>query len=99
MSVSDIHEFQNLMKELYLDKDRKRGKEKTALKIVEEVGELAEAILLEDNEKVSEEMVDVIAWILSIANLYNVNISEAFLKKYNNSCPRCNENPCSCNSI
>ncbi len=52
------------------------------LKLIEEVGELAEAILLEDEEKVSEEMVDIIAWVFSIANLYNINLSDAFKEKY-----------------
>ena len=87
------------MRELYLEKDLKRGKEKTALKLVEEVGELAEAILLEDEDKVSEEMADIIAWVLSIANLFNINLSEAFNAKYNKVCPKCKNNPCICNSI
>jgi NTP pyrophosphatase (non-canonical NTP hydrolase) len=98
-SVGNIHEFQELMKELYLEKDLKRGKEKTALKLMEEVGELAEAVLLDDEEKVSEEMADIIAWVFSIANLYNINLSDAFNDKYNKTCPKCNENPCVCNSI
>jgi len=97
--VSDIHEFQKLMKDLYLEKDFRRGKEKTMLKLMEEVGELAEAILLEDEEKVSEEMVDIIAWVFSIANLYNISLSDAFKEKYNQVCPKCNKNPCICDSI
>jgi NTP pyrophosphatase (non-canonical NTP hydrolase) len=87
------------MKDLYLEKDFKRGKEKTMLKLIEEVGELAEAILLEDEEKVSEEMADIIAWVFSIANLYNINLSDAFKEKYNQACPKCNKKPCICDSI
>ena len=98
-SVINIHEFQELMKNLYLERDIKRGKEKTMLKLMEEVGELAEAVLLEDEVKVSEEMSDVIAWVLSIANLYNINLSNAFKEKYNQACPKCDKNPCVCNSI
>ena len=98
-SVSIIHEFQDLMKKLYLEKDRERGKAKTALKLMEEVGELAEAILLENEEKVAEEMADIIAWVFSIANLYDINLSEAFREKYNNVCPKCDKNPCICDSI
>ena len=97
--MSNIHEFQELMKDLYLEKDSRRGKEKTMLKLMEEVGELAEAILLEDEEKVSEEMTDIIAWVFSIANLYNINLSNAFKEKYNQVCPKCNKNPCICDSI
>ncbi|GAH97411.1 unnamed protein product, partial [marine sediment metagenome] len=55
--------------------------------------------LLEDEEKVSEEMADVIAWVFSIANLYNINLSDAFKEKYNQTCPKCNKGPCICDSI
>ena len=95
----NIHEFQKLMKDLYLEKDLKRGKEKTMLKLMEEVGELSEAVLLDDEEKVSEEMSDIIAWVFSIANLYDINLSDAFKEKYNQTCPKCNKSPCICNSI
>ena len=87
------------MAKLYLDKDLKRGLEKTVLKLVEEVGELSEAVLLQDREKITEEIVDIIAWTLSIANILEINIEEDFLKKYANSCPKCKNNPCSCDSI
>ncbi|MCE7749145.1 MAG: nucleotide pyrophosphohydrolase [Candidatus Heimdallarchaeota archaeon] len=87
------------MKNLYLDKDLKRGLEKTVLKLVEEVGELAEAILLQDKEKITEEIVDIIAWTLSVANIARINVEEGFIHKYSNSCPKCKNNPCSCDSI
>ena len=63
------------------------------------MGELSEAILLEDDDKITEEIIDVIAWIYSIANLADIDIDEAFFEKYNHSCPKCNNNPCSCDSI
>ncbi len=91
--------YQGLMKKLYLDKDLKRGLEKTVLKLVEEVGELSEAILLQDKEKITEEIVDIIAWTLSIANIAGINVEESFIHKYSNSCPKCKNSPCSCDSI
>ena len=87
------------MKNLYLEKDSKRGIEKTVLKLVEEVGELAESVLLEEEEKIKEEIVDIIAWTLSIANILNIDVFSAFRDKYDEICPRCNSNPCSCDSI
>jgi len=87
------------MKKLYFDKDLKRGLEKTVLKLVEEVGELAEAILLQDKEKITEEIVDIIAWTLSVANIAGIDVEEDFIHKYSNSCPKCKNNPCSCDSI
>ena len=87
------------MKELYLSRDRKRGTYKTMLKLVEEVGELSEALLFDDKAKIEEEIADVIAWTLSIANLYDIDTEEAFNRKYFNKCPKCHNNPCTCNSI
>jgi NTP pyrophosphatase (non-canonical NTP hydrolase) len=97
--VNIIFDFQDLMAKLYLDKDVKRGLEKTVLKLVEEVGELSEAVLLQDKDKITEEIVDIIAWTLSIANIVEINVEEDFMKKYSNSCPKCKNNPCSCDSI
>ena len=87
------------MAKLYLDKDLKRGLEKTVLKLVEEVGELSEAVLLQNRDKITEEIVDIIAWTLSIANILEINVEEDFMKKYPNLCPKCKKNPCSCDSI
>lgn len=87
------------MRDLFYTKDKVRGKERTFLKLVEEVGELSEAILLNDEHKITEEIIDVIAWIFSIANLVEIDIDEVFFQKYNNSCPRCKNNPCTCDSI
>ena len=99
MRVRIIKKSQDLMKVLYLDKDNKRGIEKTVLKLMEEVGELAESVLLEDKEKIKEEIADIIAWTLSIANILNIDVPSAFKDKYDGICPRCNSNPCSCKSI
>ena len=87
------------MKDLYYEKDKVRGIAKTFLKLVEETGELSEAILLEDNQKITEEIIDVIAWIYSIANLAEIDVDKEFFGKYANTCPKCTNNPCSCNSI
>ncbi len=87
------------MKDLFYEKDKARGKERTFLKLVEEVGELSEAILLDDEKMITEEIIDVVAWIFSIANLAEIDIEETFFKKYNHSCPKCYNNPCSCDSI
>ena len=88
-----------MMKSLYYLKDKKRGKTRTMLKLVEELGELAEAVLLEDKEKVEEEMVDLVAWVLSLSNLFDLDLTRSFLAKYNHVCPKCKTNHCSCDTI
>jgi len=93
----DIKEFQNLMRKLYYSKDSKRGVFKTYLWLIEEVGELAEAIRKGNKEDVASEMADVIAWLSSLANLLEVDLNDAILKKYGKGvCPRCLNIPCKC---
>ena len=71
------------MKELYFQKDSERGLYATFTWLVEEVGELAEALLSNDKSAIEEELADVIAWAFSVANLTNVDVEEALRKKYN----------------
>jgi len=92
----EISEFQRLMSDLYAHNDRKRGGKATMLWLVEEIGELAEAIRREESENIEEELADCFAWIGALANLYGVNLEEAFLKKYPGMCPTCKQNPCIC---
>ena len=48
----EINEFQKLMRQLYFKNDYERGVLKTALWLIEEIGELAKAIRLEKKESV-----------------------------------------------
>ncbi len=91
-----FEEFQSLMRELYFSKDTFNGVEKTFLKLSEEIGELAEAILEESVDNIREEIADVIAWTVSIANLFGIDIDKAIYEKYPNVCPKCNYKPCKC---
>jgi len=85
----EVSEFQKLIRNLYENRDRNRGLEKTALWLVEEVGELAEAVRKGDTNSAKEEIADVIAWTVSIANLMNIDVEEALKEKYPGKCPRC----------
>ncbi|TFG29897.1 MAG: nucleotide pyrophosphohydrolase [Promethearchaeota archaeon] len=94
----DITDFQNLIKNLYYKKDGARGIEKTFMWLIEEVGELS-SILKEKRpniEKASEEIADIMAWTISIANLLEIDVEKALLDKYPNKCRKCNKNPCEC---
>ncbi|MCC6044149.1 MAG: nucleotide pyrophosphohydrolase [Desulfurococcaceae archaeon] len=78
----DLKCVQEAMRIAYYERDRRRGLHATFTWLVEEVGELAEAVLEEDRKKVEEEIADVIAWTLSIANLLGVDVEEAMRRKY-----------------
>jgi NTP pyrophosphatase (non-canonical NTP hydrolase) len=92
----EISEFQRLMQEIYGHNDRRRGGKATMLWLVEEIGELAEAIRREESENIKEELADCFAWIGALANIYEVDLEEAFLKKYPGVCPTCRQKICTC---
>ena len=74
---------QEAIRKSYYERDSKRGLYATFTWLVEEIGELAEALLgKRDKEGVEEEIADVLAWLLSVANLVNIDVEEAFKKKY-----------------
>jgi len=91
----EIKEFQRKMYEIYGERDKKRGIEKTYMWAIEEMGELVRAIRKSNREEIGSEFADVIAWLFSLANLLELDI-ENVLKKYANTCPKCKKNPCTC---
>ncbi|MEO0302089.1 MAG: class II aldolase/adducin family protein [candidate division WOR-3 bacterium] len=94
-----IKESQNLIKEIYFERDSKREFTKNVLWFVEEVGEFLQAIRKGDKSKIEEETADTFAWFLTLCNLLNLNLEEIFFKKYTQFCPRCKKKPCECQNI
>ncbi|MEM1560000.1 MAG: MazG nucleotide pyrophosphohydrolase domain-containing protein [Ignisphaera sp.] len=78
----DLRCLQEFIRREYYERDSKRGLYATFTWLVEEVGELAEAILSGNKDNIEEEIADVLAWTISIANLLNVDVINAFKKKY-----------------
>jgi len=74
--------IQKGMGEMYYNRDRDRGLFRTFTWLVEEVGELAEALQRGDIDSISEEIADVIAWTISIANLLGIDVEDALRRKY-----------------
>jgi NTP pyrophosphatase (non-canonical NTP hydrolase) len=78
----DLSEAQKIIREKYYERDSVRGLYATFTWFIEEVGELADAVIKMNKEAIEEELADVFAWLLSIANLLNINLESAFRKKY-----------------
>lgn len=91
-----IREFQHLMAQLYLQRDRERGMERTFMWLVEEVGELSDSILSGDRKQIEEEMCDVFAWLASLCNVLDLDLESITSRKYTEVCPRCSKSPCAC---
>ena len=77
-----IKGFQKLIADRYEATDRARGTPKTFLWFIEEVGELATALNGSDRENLKEEFADVLAWLCTLANINDVDLSEAIAEKY-----------------
>jgi NTP pyrophosphatase (non-canonical NTP hydrolase) len=77
-----VREFQELMRELYYEKDRERGEDKTLRWLADEVEELSDAVRKNDEGAIEEEVADVVAWAVSVANLRGIDVAEALKKKY-----------------
>jgi len=90
-----IHEFQKVIEDTYLEKDRTRGVAGTFVWFVEEVGELARAIKGTDHDNLREEFADCMAWLSTLASLHGVQLEEV-VGKYASGCPRCRHIPCDC---
>ncbi len=95
----DIAAFQRLIETVYLEKDRRRGIDRTFLWFAEEVGELAEAIRTNNRPGLEEEFADVLAWLSTLASLTGVDLEAAVEKKYRHGCPKCLKTPCNCCEI
>lgn len=89
-------EFQQLIRDMYLRKDQARGVDGTFMWFMEEVGELAAALREGDRDKQMEEFADVLAWLTTMANVVDVDLSDALRRKYGSGCPGCGRFVCVC---
>ncbi len=92
----EIREFQDLMRRIYFHRDSKRGATGTFNWLVDEVEELGAAIKEEDKKALEDEFADVLAWLASLANVVDIDLEGATMKKYDSKCPKCRQVPCNC---
>ncbi len=78
----DLKEIRKKIKEKYYEIDVKSGELFLLAVLFEEVGELAEAVRKRDLNAVKEELADVLFMILSLANLFDVDIESKLIEKY-----------------
>jgi len=84
------------MRRIYFHRDSKRGATGTFNWLVEEVEELGVALKEGDRKALEDEFADVLAWLASLANVVNIDLQGAAMKKYDNKCPKCRQTPCNC---
>ena len=94
-----IGDFQKLIEEIYFERDSSRGRDRTFVWFVEEVGELARALARRGDptgQNLAEEFADVLAWLATLASLEGISLEEVARAKYGKGCPRCGGKPCRC---
>ncbi len=86
-----LAEFQQLIRDRYHATDSARGAARTFLWFVEEIGELAEVIGQAERgdfdeatrrARLEEEFADVIAWLTTLANIHDIDLTAAIERKY-----------------
>ncbi len=91
-----LADFQKLIHKMYYEKDVARGVEGTFMWLMEEVGELSSALRERDRKNQLEEFADVLAWLCTIANVCDIDLTEAIRLKYGSGCPGCHRLVCDC---
>jgi NTP pyrophosphatase (non-canonical NTP hydrolase) len=95
-SSISLDDFQSHIRQMYFEKDAARGIDGTFMWLMEEVGELAAALREGTRDEQSAEFADVLAWLATIANVANVDLTDAVRKKYGAGCPGCGQLVCTC---
>lgn len=95
MTLADL---QALIEKMYSAKDRERGSPATFLWLCEEVGELASALREGSHQDKCEEFADVLAWLITLANINDVDLTAAMVAKYGTGCPGCGHLVCTCDA-
>jgi NTP pyrophosphatase (non-canonical NTP hydrolase) len=80
-----ISQFQQLIAKKYKKRDQQRGTPATFMWFIEEVGELATALVSKDEKNTEEEFADVFAWLCTLANISNVDLEKACAKYTGNN--------------
>lgn len=91
-----LFQLQQLIRDTFGAKDRRRGVEGTFMWFMEEVGELSAALRSGSDAERAAEFADVLAWLVTLANTAGVDLEAAVQAKYGGGCPGCGQRPCQC---
>ena len=92
----DIAEFQALINRTYGERDAARGVMENFAWLIEEVGELSRALRRGTDAQRREEFADVLAWLVSLADVAGIDLQAAVVERYGTGCPKCGRIPCLC---
>ena len=96
-----LRDVQELIRSMFGAKDAARGPDGTFMWLMEEVGELAGALRAAKKDPAKRddlalEFADVLAWLVTLANIAEIDLDDAVRRKYGGGCPRCGRPVCAC---
>ena len=94
----DLTDLQRTIRATYGAQDAARGVDGTFGWFIEEVGELSRAIRRQGHDERVEEFSDVLAWLVTLADLCDVDLAAA-AERYRDGCPKCAASPCRCATV
>ncbi len=94
----NLRDLQTQLAATYGHKDIARGTAGTFMYLMEEVGELAEALREPAAHDLPGEFADCVAWLTSLANTAGIDLAAAVEQKYGHGCSRCGKSPCICDT-
>ena len=83
-----LGQLQARIRDLYGEKDSRRGVEGTFMWFMEEVGELSAALRGGSHDERVLEFADVLAWLVTLANCVGVDLDEAVAEEVRHRLPR-----------
>lgn len=99
-----MEEFQKMFNEIYPASSRTL--DHAGIHLIEEMGEVAEAILAyrgnhndEDFQKVILECADLISCTMGVFNSLDINLAKELSMMFDNNCHVCKKAPCDCNFV
>ena len=88
-----LGQLQQRIRDLYGEKDARRGVEGTFMWFMEEVGELSAALRGGTHDERVLEFADVLAWLATLANIVGVDLDEAVRAEVRRRLPRVRPDP------
>lgn len=93
--ITEFAQLQQVIAATFGDRDEGRGISSTVAWLAEEIGELAQAVRKGTPDQQLHEFGDVLAWVASLANQMNIDLTEA-IQRFAAGCPKCVALPCAC---
>lgn len=91
-----LKEWQTMLKRIYGDANRPESSNCLWLHIMEEIGEISEALGRNERKNLEEECADALAWLLPFCTKLEVDLDELAWNRYPRECDVCHKQKCEC---